>query len=122
MRRFVAALNAIWFVLSFGAPQLLHPCPEHSPKHAVTASAHAEHAAHASHAAHHDASKKQEKKGQCCCPGPQCCAPALELVAATPAPEPPVAPAPVVEYEAGSLVRQVARLLPFATAPPASIA
>jgi hypothetical protein len=117
MRRLVAALNAVWFVLSFGAPQLMHPCPEHAPKQAVSASAHSGHAAH-----HGSTDAPNKKKSGCCCPGPQCGSQAIAILDAVPALSAPTVAlhAPIAGDRPA--VERVEWLLPFATAPPASIA
>lgn len=115
MRRVAAALNAFCFVLSFGAPQLLHPCPEHAPRQAAAASAHSEHAGH-----HASTTTAPEEKSDCCCPGPQCGSQALALVAAVPSFSAPKVELRAPDVASRTAIERVEWLLPFATAPPAS--
>jgi hypothetical protein len=117
MRRLIAALNAIWFVLSIGAPQLMHPCPEHSSGQVASASEHSEHSAH--HSANHDTTKPPSHESGCCCPGPQCGSQAVLPVAAGEPLDVPVIASHVSSHGTAPARSHVAWLLPFATAPPA---
>lgn len=119
--------------LYVGAPQLVHPCPEHS---AVAAAASGSHPAtitvegeHGTGHAHHgtqlaDGPEQGDASSTgCCCPGPHCGSSAalatdsaawrvaitIRLQCSTPGARTAVAP------------RRVAHALPFATAPPAAL-
>ena len=95
-RRFVALQYGLWFALVWGAPQLVHPCPEHtaSPTGARPAPTDGTGATHATGQAHHahgqpaggsatmaeDQSRAPSPtESGCCCPGPQCGAGAMAL-------------------------------------------
>ncbi|MEP7382379.1 MAG: hypothetical protein ABI910_11865 [Gemmatimonadota bacterium] len=143
IRRVSSLIVVLWFALNAGAPQLLHPCPQHavpaawggamgagvlsrSSMSAPNGTRHtdvaADRATHA-HGAHQSSGiPGQEKKHECCCPGPQCGSSAasvavqvswifVSLVDATItiAAPPLESPSPRVAYT-----------LPYATAPPAA--
>ena len=134
IRRLSSFMVALWFALYVGAPQLLHPCPQHAVPESMGA-AMRHHAAmgvageranapaaatHAYDAQRSRAPPAPAQDHRCCCPGPQCgsavvvVAPTatwidVTLVATTVAPVAPrVAPPPT----------RFAHTLPYATAPP----
>lgn len=113
IRRLSSLMVALWFALYVGAPQLLHPCPQHAVHGAWNVAAGAEQATaqHASalpeaaaHAAHHASGPTQspssalqsdgdshsqhssgpEGEHDCCCPGPQCGSAAVVVAVDTP--------------------------------------
>jgi hypothetical protein len=121
VRRLTGVLFALWFAFYLGAPQAVHPCPEHS---AATTAVADEHVGH--HGSHTGAGQQggDQQTGDCCCPGPQCAVTALVADAAASA-SPPVdavvrAAAPAADV-LGSRERP-AYSLHLATAPPAPLA
>ncbi len=118
-RRFTAALHLVWFALYVGAPQLVHPCPEHAaPGLAAETVAKAPSGGHAHHG---DPSPASDAKGDdCCCPGPQCGVAAMVASsdrAVSPGVISPCEGVPRFERARGPRSR-TAHVLPFATAPP----
>lgn len=118
-RRLTAALHLVWFALYVGAPQLVHPCPEHTaPGHVAAAAAQAPSGGHAHHG---DPSPASDAKGDdCCCPGPQCAVAAM-VASSDRATSPGALGASegVPRFEpAGAPRSRIAHVLPFATAPP----
>ncbi len=118
----------LWFALYVGAPQLVHPCPEHNAASvvAVTAAESAQEVAghHAHHAPAETQGGDQNSDGNCCCPGPHCGTMAMDPGSARAAAfSLPVAldlaPAGTTALAPAS---RVAHVLPFATAPPSQSA
>jgi hypothetical protein len=123
VRRVFAWWLTLWFALSLAAPQLVHPCPEHSPARRHLADEHAAH--HGGHSAGSEEGAPQPGDGaECCCPGPQCVSGAAVPI------DPPVvaqeviaAPAlPAPEGAALGALERPAFSLPYSTPPPASVA
>lgn len=113
MHRLSSLMVALWFALYVGAPQLLHPCPQHAvqgvgseakPGHHAVARPAGEHSVTAHDAAHQSSaatatpgdaghSHGDPQSGQsdapagehdCCCPGPQCGSAAIVVALQTP--------------------------------------
>lgn len=118
----------LWFALYVGAPQLVHPCPEHNAASAAVAAVSESDEAAAAHHAHHSPAQTpdsdQNSDGDCCCPGPHCGTIAMDLGNTRPV----AFPAPLAMDLAPSgtstlaPANRVAHALPFATAPPAQSA
>jgi len=133
LRRPIAAWFTLWMALYVGAPQLVHPCPEHSAvaavasaSHSATTTAEGEHGAghghHGAQLAHGPAQGDGSSTG-CCCPGPQCGSSAA-LATVSPAWRVAITIRPQRSTPGGRTVvapRRVAHALPFATAPPAAL-
>jgi hypothetical protein len=113
--RLLGAALALWFGLSMVGPEV-HQCPLHDLAPATAA------AAHASGHASHDTPKGHE---HCSCPQ-ACCPAGVALAAAAVADRSSAAPTPVVLAELALprvvLPRAPRHLLPFALAPPHTLA
>ncbi len=134
IRRLSSLMVALWFALYVGAPQLLHPCPQHAVQGVWGASTsmandaassassahHATSAAHSHGAPHSGDSSTPAGEHDCCCPGPQCGSSAVVVAVDTSWIRVSIVDASVT-IAAPPLVpasSRVAYTLPYATAPP----
>ena len=126
-RPLTALLLGLWFALYLGAPQLVHPCPEHAAVNELTpAPGHAHHGAGSrpSGASARDSEKSAPAHSGdgCCCPGPQCGAGAMTLTSPATLFRSPVSlvGAVVSSWRDDAPSRHPDFFIPFGTAPPAA--
>lgn len=128
-RRLTALMLGLWFALYLGAPQLVHPCPEHAAASAGGAAAGHAHpgAQHAHDGAVPGGSARDGEKSApshsgagCCCPGPQCGAGAMTLTSPATLFRSPVSlvGAMVRSWHEETPARRPDFFIPFGTAPP----